>query len=136
MYYLNTLYYKLKKLISSGLIVNYYRKSDTSSEYSFYKITIFGKKILKQLDIPDVKKRPVTTIDKESYSFKEEINKLFMIPPLFFDSYMKTKIKRDIFDEYENERRIRLLKEIIFFEDNWHESNKLKTENRWKMELI
>ena len=38
----NTLYYNIKKLIKSGIIVNYYLKKEGSSEYSFYKLTPFG----------------------------------------------------------------------------------------------
>lgn len=45
-----TLYYYLKKLIKSGLIVNYYQKRERSSEYSFYKLTPFGNQILEKLD--------------------------------------------------------------------------------------
>lgn len=43
----NSLYYKIKNLIKSGIIVNYYQKRKNTSEYSFYQITSFGKKIMR-----------------------------------------------------------------------------------------
>ncbi len=135
----NSLYYKIKKLIKSGIIVNYYQKREDTSEYSFYKITSFGKKILDQLDISVVKKRPIVTTDKKSefYNFKEDINELYRFLPVSFDSYIKMNIKRaSICDEIENKRKIKLLKDIRFFEDNWYEVNKFKTEYRKKMETI
>ena len=61
----NSLYYKIKKLIKSGIIVNYYQKRENTSEYSFYKITSFGKRILKQLEIPPTKKRTTTEKQKK-----------------------------------------------------------------------
>lgn len=42
----DTLYYKIKKLIKSGILETYTRKEDTS-EHTYYIISPFGKKILK-----------------------------------------------------------------------------------------
>lgn len=132
----NSLYYKIKKLIKSGIVVNYYQKRENTSEYSFYKITSFGKKRLEQLEIPTKKKRIVPVEQKEIYDLWADITKLYEAPTAP-DYYIRGIISRlNKSNRFECEKSGELYKAILFFRNNWNEIDNYKIENRRKMELI
>jgi len=132
----NSLYYKIKKLIKSGIVVNYYQKRENTSEYSFYKITSFGKRILKQLEIPPTKKRTVTEKQEEIYDLWADITKLYEVPtaPDYYISEIISQLNKS--NRFECEKSRELYKSIFFFKGNWNEFDNYKIENRRKMELI